>query len=115
MLYEVITGGKLLILQKGMPPGPYPALLWKNKAIQAHAFPDPGGKEKIAQGNDPRDPDKNPGAEEAGGTRQQGIAIPFHFRYSQEKKRWKNKREKVAEFRLKSTQGRKWLIRSPLG
>ena len=107
-----MDGGKILILFKNAPGMKQPSFFRIKSGIEPLALNSPAGKAKITGGNDPGDKNKKPGAEQSTASMKYPVPEPPHGR-SPRMIRRKINREKVAELRMKSRQGRKWLIRSP--
>ena len=107
-----MDGGKALELVEDAPQVVEATSLWIESVIQAQAFPSPARTTEVGKGNDAGDQNKQGGAQQAATGMQYLIPETLHG-LKLLRTRQKINREKVAELRMKSTQGRKWLIRSP--
>jgi hypothetical protein len=108
-----MNGGEILILFESTPEMIQSTPLGIESSIKAAAYGNTPGKDKISGCDNPGDKDKEPGTTQAGNTVQQPIPKAIHKRKIL-KIRSKINLLKQAEFRQKSSQGRKWLTRSPL-
>ncbi len=109
-----MDGCESLVLSEAAPPVIYGGFSREKNAVKTIALLHVGREYKISTGYNPGDKRKEPGTKQTGKPGKNIVPETAH-QCPCPKIRAQMSLEKVAELRMKSTQGRKWLIRTPGG